>query len=58
MLVAELGNDKGPVCLYLLIFILCDRKLKTRTEHLRLEGGEMAEAKTRTVVFLRIKDTV
>lgn len=58
MLVAEHGNDKGPVCLYLLIFILCDRKLKNRTEHLHLEGGEMAEAKTRTVVFLRIKDTV
>lgn len=34
MPVAEQGSDKGPVCLYLFIFILWDREMGKRTEHL------------------------
>lgn len=34
MPVAEHGSDKGPVCLYLFIFILWDRGMGKRTEHL------------------------
>lgn len=55
MLVAEHGNDKGPVCLYLFIFTLCDREMgKKESNTCTLEGWEVAKAKNRTVVSSRI----